>query len=261
MYELTCDSIIHQQQFSSVYEVTNVLDNSTLALKIADDVMNEVAVMTNVQSNHLIKGYAYGYCVRPRCGERVQFCERRRGAVPYLLMEKGELSLASVDNSIDPLTILRDASAGLMNMHEAGFVHCDIKDGNMLLMSDGRIVLCDFGISCHVNDLCKADRQLCTQGFKPPESLYRDPSQYTPAIDIWSLGMIMHTRLYGPAFSQYARHDDVATLNSMIDWYATGQQSLQYRGDIGELLLRMLEWSPHDRPSAREVHDCATQLS
>lgn len=46
--------------------------------------------------------------------------------------------------------MLRDVAMGLKEMHEAGFAHCDIKPGNILIDKDERglfAVLCDFGIS------------------------------------------------------------------------------------------------------------------
>ena len=259
MVEVTCKRVIYNRG-SMLYEVEDD-EGKLMVLKIVpheNEIMNEVMVLSSVESPHIIKGYAHGYCIRPSVGSKVQFCHKKRGAVPFLLVERGEMSLVNVDSSISPLTILEQAASGLMALHDAHFIHCDIKDANMLLMSDGRVAICDFGISCHVNDACRIERQLCTQGFKPPEALMRNPSYYTTAIDIWSLGMVIHTRLFGPPFGSYQcamRRDESAVFNDMIEWYQNGRQILHDHGAIGHLIYSMMEWSPYERPTAAQVYE------
>ena len=47
-------------------------------------------------------------------------------------------------------TILRGALAGLEYLHQSGRLHRDIKGGNILLSSEGEVVLCDFGVAANV---------------------------------------------------------------------------------------------------------------
>ncbi|MFL5547368.1 MAG: serine/threonine-protein kinase, partial [Gemmatimonadales bacterium] len=43
--------------------------------------------------------------------------------------------------------VLRDAAMALDHAHKRGIVHRDVKPANIMLESDGRVVLTDFGIS------------------------------------------------------------------------------------------------------------------
>jgi serine/threonine protein kinase len=43
------------------------------------------------------------------------------------------------------LLAVRDVAQGLVAMHQAGFIHRDVKMENVLLNSNGRFKLCDFG--------------------------------------------------------------------------------------------------------------------
>lgn len=62
-----------------------------------------------------------------------------------------KLDLASFHNSISNCFLLRDVAVALREMHESGFVHCDIKPANILIDQTPErgvfAVLSDFGIS------------------------------------------------------------------------------------------------------------------
>ncbi len=48
----------------------------------------------------------------------------------------------------DILLLFRMIATGLNAMHEAGFVHCDIKPNNILVSSEGALKIIDLGQSC-----------------------------------------------------------------------------------------------------------------
>jgi eukaryotic-like serine/threonine-protein kinase len=127
---------------------------------------------------------------------------------PYLVMEYVDgPSLADVIER-EPLSadftcdVIAQAAAGLDAAHQAGLVHRDIKPGNLLLTSDGRVKVTDFGIA-HA----AGSAPITAPGIVMGTSLYMAPERIaggpgTPASDLYSLGIVMWECLMGqPPFS------------------------------------------------------------
>ena len=86
----------------------------------------------------------------------------------------------------------KELARDLVNCHDAGFLHCDIKPDNVLISNVGEAVLADYGLAQR-QDL--ATRISGTSGFLAPE--YLAGKSATRAIDIWSLGVTLCETLLG----------------------------------------------------------------
>jgi Protein kinase domain len=112
-------------------------------------------------------------------------------------------SLARVLAEDGPLTPARAAELGMMLLdalgcaHAAGIVHRDVKPANVLLTTDGRAVLTDFGIATLNGDpgLTQAGMVMGTPGFCAPERIRGEPA--SPASDLWSLGATLYAAVEG----------------------------------------------------------------
>ncbi|MFJ9448245.1 serine/threonine-protein kinase [Kitasatospora sp. NPDC101235] len=83
-------------------------------------------------------------------------------------------------------------------MHAAGIVHRDLKPDNILVTTDGRPVLIDFGIARPVEggtQLTVPGTVLGTTAYMAPELI--DGGDLTVAADVWSLGATLYTALEG----------------------------------------------------------------
>jgi serine/threonine-protein kinase len=81
---------------------------------------------------------------------------------------------------------------GLAAAHAAGIVHRDIKPDNVLLRTDGRIVLADFGIAA----LTTGDGDLSgTPAYMAPEQARGEPA--TPATDVYAVGVVLYEMVTG----------------------------------------------------------------
>lgn len=96
-------------------------------------------------------------------------------------------------------SILRGALRGLYHMHEKGFIHCDIKAGNIFLgdtSEDADVKIGDLGtaIVSKLDTVVEVDDLVGTPWFMAPENLsYR----YHTSSDIWSVGVMAYQLLCG----------------------------------------------------------------
>ncbi|KAF1786093.1 Protein kinase-like domain [Phytophthora cactorum] len=80
---------------------------------------------------------------------------------------------------------------GIHYLHSADVLHRDLKPSNILVNSDCRIKICDFGLARHANDRDLAEglsEYVVTRWYRAPELLLANA--YTKAIDMWSIGCI-----------------------------------------------------------------------
>ncbi|KHN99767.1 CAMK family protein kinase [Metarhizium album ARSEF 1941] len=187
---------------------------------------------------------------------------------PQLWLEyasKGSLRNCENITVAESVSILRQILSALVYLHESmpQIVHRDIKPDNILVRrrtsDEITVVLGDFGLYKEGESLNTA----CgTKAYAPPEiweSLNNYLSQqkhYSPAVDIWSLGMVMYALLFGlPRYRPYWAH---ATREmTWCEWivHCLREEDRKKTDDLKQLLLNsMLQLSPNDRDSARECY-------
>jgi serine/threonine-protein kinase len=122
--------------------------------------------------------------------------------VPYLVMEyldgetlaaicaRGEVAVRSV------IRIGVQVANALAALHAAGFVHCDIKPENLLLMSDHvHVKVIDFGVSRRIDEPPPDDASIAgTPAYMAPEQWGGRPQ---PASDVYALGCVLFELLTG----------------------------------------------------------------
>ena len=96
------------------------------------------------------------------------------------------------------ITIISKIADALAYAHEAGFVHRDIKPGNILLDSDGSPYLADFGIAASLDDLSEGKVSSSgTLAYMSPEQLANETQLVDQRTDIYSLGVVLFELLTG----------------------------------------------------------------
>ncbi len=97
----------------------------------------------------------------------------------------------------ETLRILEEAAWALQAAHERGFVHRDVKPGNILVRTDGMVKLTDFGIAKAADavPVTRSGMVMGTAHYIAPEQA--SGGEAGPAGDVYSLGIVGYECLAG----------------------------------------------------------------
>ncbi len=190
----------------------------------------------------------------------------------YIVMERlpGESLADRIGHGPVDLTWLRrlatEVLAALGAAHEAGIIHRDIKPANILLGSDGRAKVADFGIARVVESplasgtagtdtaLTAVGLVLGTPAYLAPERAMGQPA--TAQSDLYSLGVVLYEALTG--VKPFAGATPVAIAAAAIQGAAQNPALLRPDADpqLVAVIGRAMALDPSQRyPSAADMAD------
>jgi serine/threonine protein kinase len=205
---------------------------------------NEFEAGRNLKHANIIKIYEYN----------------REGSVPYLVLELFEypnlkLLLRQGHQPLAYLVpkIVEQGAEALFYMHNAGWVHTDVKPDNFLVNEDGNVKLIDFAISRRIKKGLSAlfsfgNKVQGTRSYMSPEQIRGKPLD--ERTDVYSLGCVIYELLTGKPPYTGDTADDLLNrhLNAPIP-------SLQVANDnvtpeMAVLVRRMMAKRREDRPQS-----------
>ncbi|KAL8837725.1 MAG: hypothetical protein Q9176_005502 [Flavoplaca citrina] len=104
----------------------------------------------------------------------------------YMVMEYCEQDMATL---LDELRVKFTMSQTLEYLHKNDIIHRDVKMQNILLTAKGVLKLADFGMA-RAYSVRPLTPGVVTIWYRAPELLL-GTKQYTPAVDIWSSGLVL----------------------------------------------------------------------
>ncbi|MEU0424903.1 serine/threonine-protein kinase [Streptomyces canus] len=173
------------------------------------------------------------------------------GTYPWIVMELvsgGSLADRLARGPMPPAEaarIGRGVLAALAAAHDAGIQHRDVKPANVLLRSDGRPVLTDFGIAAirETTSLTATGSIIGTPDFMAPERI--SGHEGGAASDLWSLAMMLYTAVEG--HHPLRRGNTLATLAAVLN---DDVPPPVRAGALGDVLMSVLVRDPAARPSS-----------
>ena len=134
--------------------------------------------------------------------------------------------------------------------HSQGIVHRDLKPGNILIDSQGKPHITDFGLAKRIDasdELTATGQVLGTPGFMAPEQALGKVAEVGPLSDVYSLGAVLYTCLTGrPPFQCQT---PVETMLQVIEQPPVPPRMLNASADVDleTICLKCLEKSPQQR--------------
>jgi len=190
--------------------------------------------IVRVHSVFEFNGTAY-MVMRFEEGENLGALLERRGTLP----EK------------DLLRILLPILDGLELVHNAGFIHRDIKPDNIHIRADGSPVLLDFGSARHALGKSRTLTILVAPGYAPFEQYHSNSENQGPWTDIYGLGATCYRAIAGiQPLDAITRSKGIlgSTREVLVPARAIG--SGRYSNQLLAAIDHALEFNEKDRPQS-----------
>jgi serine/threonine protein kinase len=202
-YEITAE--IGRGGFSRVYRGFDPNMSRPIAIKVStresdpehlSRFRNEASEAGNLQHENIVTIHDYG----DDDGVPYLVMELLEGRDLFHIMRDGpKLSL------LEKMQIMSQVGQGLQRAHENGVVHRDLKPANVMVLTDGKVKILDFGIARMTGEV----GGLTQSGFMAGTPLYMSPEQLTGGdadalCDVWAFGVLYFELLTGqhPFLSQ-----------------------------------------------------------
>src|ERR1700730_18452912 len=163
-------------------------------------------------------------------------------------------------DTLTALRYLREIGDGLQHATDTGIVHRDLKPTNVLIHSDGRAMLADFGLARGAGQpthLTTIGLAIGTPGYMGPEQVMGH--DVDRRCDIYAMGVLTFEMLTGRLPYTGANRMEVAyaTVNSPIP--SAVQLNANLPDELDVLLAKVLAKDPAQRPQA--VKDLLAQMA
>lgn len=189
--------VAHQLASGKRFAVKHVIRNGPEDDRFIEQAETEYAVSSKIKHLHVRHSHAIH---RNRKGFKIKDVLVVMDYVEGLTLEK-----ARPNRLTTFLLIFDKVAAGLHAVHQAGFVHTDIKPINLMIGPRGVVKIIDFGQACPVHH--KKERIQGTPDYIAPEQVRRMPLDQRT--DVFNLGATMYWVLLSENYPTAIRAADL----------------------------------------------------
>ncbi|MFF4833953.1 serine/threonine-protein kinase [Streptomyces sp. NPDC001315] len=182
---------------------------------------------------------------------------------PWIVMERvhGESLAARLerDGALPEREAARIGLAvaeALAAAHARGVLHRDVKPGNVLLGSGGRVVLTDFGIAYIAGEesLTRPGEFVGSLAYTAPERMGGQRPE--PPSDLWSLGVLLYEMVEGS--SPFRRTSMEGTVGAVL---TAEMPPLRHAAALAPVITALLAKEPAARPATRAVTEVLREVA
>jgi serine/threonine protein kinase len=174
----------------------------------------------------------------------------------YMVMrfERGETLAALLERrhalpEAELMRVLMPILDGLELVHNAGFIHRDIKPDNILFRDDGTPVLLDFGSARYALGRSRTVTILVAPGYAPFEQYYSSGENQGPWTDIYGLGATCYRAIAGRApLDAITRSKGILGSTKEVLVPATAVGSGRYSERLLKAIDHALAFAENERP-------------
>ena len=210
--------------YGIVWKATNKLTSETVAVKKCFDCFQNSTDSQRTFREISLLEQLNGH---PNILRLYDVLQSQSGRDLYIVCEYMETDLSAVikANMLEPIHV-RYVTYQLLSamkfMHSVNVVHRDIKPANILIDSDCRVKVCDFGLARILNKGCTnvLTGYVATRWYRAPELLLGG-TQYGCPVDLWAMGVILAEMLVGkPMFPGTSTVDQLERIIQVTGWPA-----------------------------------------
>lgn len=201
--------------------------------------MTERSVLGQTSNHPFIVSLKYAYRTPTTLNLVMDFCSG--GELYFHLSRVGRFSEARAKFYTAELVL------ALEHLHSFDIVYRDLKPENVLIASDGHIMLADFGLSKEgIRDCTNGTDTFCgTPEYLAPEVLFR--TGHGTAVDWWSLGILLYEMLTSlPPWYSKNRHEMFDGI-CRRDLVFPDPAKLHISSEAKDLIRGLLQKDPHVR--------------
>lgn len=243
-YRLT--RLLGQGGFAEVYLAEHLHLKTSVAIKLqygklttqdAQAFLNEARTIATLKHPHILRVLDFGF-------EQTQ---------PFLVMDYapgGTLRDRHPMNSVVPLPVvisyLKQIAAALEHAHTRKLIHRDVKPENMLIDTDGNILLGDFGIvaTAHSTASMRTIDKSGTVHYMAPEQINGKPR---PQSDQYALAIVTYEWLCGKRPFQGDSPIQIAMQQLSADPPPLSQQNASVLAGVEQVIFKALAKDPGQR--------------